>query len=167
MTDAIGPTQERLRQSDHWDTPEVDAKTNRKAHRTIDDVTRAWRAGKLEFPHFQAWEHFVRHYEGSLRHDVRVTDTTSAGTETSDRMPPWQYHGMKLSQAREDLIPRQYQTLELLSIGWTFKQVGFQFSAYRSRQQAEAYALGIIEDALERLALLWGLKQRQQMQKRA
>jgi len=160
MTD-IGPTPERFRKSEYWDTPEVDSKTNRKAHRTLDDVTRAWRAGKIEFAHFQAWESFVRHYEGALRHDVRVSDTTGNGGDNLDRMPPWQWHGIKISQARDDLVPRQFQVMELLVLGWTFKQVGFQLSAYKSRQQAEAYALGVIEDALERLALLWGLKRRE------
>lgn len=163
-TDAIGPTKERLAKSEHWDTPEIDAKTNRRAHKAVDDVTRAWRTGKLEFPHYQAWEKFNRHYEGALLHDVRVTDTTSVRSDNSDAMPPWQFHGEKIAEARADLVPRQFRILELLAEGWTFKRVGFQFGAYRSRQQSEAYALGVIEDALDRLALLWGLKQRQTTQ---
>ena len=52
-------------------------------------------------------------------------------------------------------------------MGMNFRQIGFQFSAYRTRQQSEAYALAMVEAALERLALLWGLKQRQRVPIRA
>jgi hypothetical protein len=163
MTEALSPTKERLSKNDHWDTPEVDSATNRKAYKSVDDVTRAWRQGKLEFAHFQSWEHFVRHWEGAQKHDVRVSDTTGDPAGASDRMPPWQFHGAKLAQARSTLTPLQFQALELMCQGWGFREVGLNYSPYRTRQQAESYALGKIEGALDILAYLWSLKLRQKV----
>lgn len=163
MSEAIAPTRERLAKNEHWDQPEVDNQTNRKAHKVVDDITRAWRCGKLEFAHYQAWEMFNRHFEGSQKHDVRVTDTTGDPASASDRMPPWQYHGSKLAQARSALTPVQFQALELMCHGWGFREVGLNFSPYRTRQQAESYALGKIEAALDTLAYLWSLKLRQKI----
>ena len=161
--DTISPTPERLRQSPHWDTPEVDAKTNRRAYRVLDDVTRAWRAGKIEFAHFQAWEHFHRHWEGAQNHDVRVTDTTGDPMGCDDRMPAWQFHGSKLAQARSTLTPSQFQALELMCQGWGFGAIGRHFSPYKARQHADGYALGKIEAALDSLAYVWSLKLRQKV----
>lgn len=163
MSEAISPTKERLAKSEHWDTPEVDSQTNRKAFKTVDDITRAWRTGKLEFAHFQSWELFQRHWEGSQKHDVRVSDTTADPAGSSDRMPPWQFHGAKIAQARSTLTPVQFQALELMVLGWGFREVGLNFSPYRTRQQAESYALGKVEAALDTLAYLWSLKLRQKI----
>jgi hypothetical protein len=160
MTEAISPTRERLSKNEYWDTPETDTQTNRKAYKSVDDVTRAWRQGKLEFAHFKVWENFQRHFEGAQKHDVRVSDTTGDPSEASDRMPSWQWNGMKLAQARSDLVPSQFQALELMCMGWGFREVGLHFSPYRTRQQSEAYGLAMIEAALDRLAYLWQIKTR-------
>ena len=167
MTEAIAPTKERLSKSEHWDRPEQDRANDRKAFKAVDDITRAWRSGKLEFAHFQAWEHFQRHWEGAQKHDVRVTDTTGDPSGSSDRMPPWQFHGMKLAQARSTLTPLQFQALELMVLGWGFREVGLNYSPYRTRQQAESYALGKIEAALDILSYLWALKLRQKVPRSA
>ena len=100
MSDILSPTKERLAKSRHWDRPETDQKTERKASRVIDDVTIAWRVGKIDFGQYQAWEKFVRSWEGVQGHDVRVTDTTGDPSEALDRMPAWQFHGFKLSEAK-------------------------------------------------------------------
>ena len=160
MSEALSPTKERLSKSRNWDTPEVDSATNRKAFKSVDDVTLAWRSGKLEFAHFQAWEKFVRSWEGVQGHDVRVTDATGEPSEASDKMPAWQFHGLKLSEAKSTLSPNQFQALELMVMGWGFREVGLNFSPFRTRQQADAYGLGMIEGALDLLAYLWQIKLR-------
>ena len=161
--ESIAPTPERIAKNRHWDQPEVDSKTNRKASRVVDDITFAWRHGKLEFAHFQAWEHFQRHWEGAQKHDVRVTDATGSPSEADDRMPPWQYHGFKMAEARSTLTPDQFLALELMTQGWGFREVGLNFSPYRSRQAAEPYALGMVHASLDTLAFLWSLKVRQKV----
>lgn len=167
MTETCTPTRERLSKNEHWDTPEVDSATNRKAYKAVDDITRAWRQGKIEFAHFQAWEHFQRHWEGAMKHDVRVSDATGSPTGSDDRMPPWQFHGAKMAEARSTLTPVQFQQLELMAMGWGFREVGLNFSPYRSRQAAECYALGMVEASLDLLAFLWSLKLRQKVPIRA
>jgi len=163
MTEALAPTPERIAKSRHWDTPGVDSATNRKAFKAVDDVTRAWRQGKLEFAQFQAWEYFQRHWEGALKHDVRVTDAAGDPSGADDRMPPWQYHGFKIAEARSTLTPDQFQALELMTQGWGFREVGLHFSPYKSRQAAEPFALGMVHASLDILAFLWSLKVRQKI----
>ncbi len=159
MTEALSPTKERIAKSRNWDHPEKSQNTDREASRVVDDVTKAWRDGDLEFSHYQAWEMFYRHWEGAQKHDVRVTDTTSDPSGSSERMPPWQFHGMKLAQARSALNPRQFQMLELMCMGWGFLEIGLHFSPrYKTRQQAMPYAFGKVEEALETLAFAWSLK---------
>jgi hypothetical protein len=166
MTEALSPTKERLSKSEHWDHPEVDSKTNRKASRVVDDITRAWRKGTLEFAHLQSWEGFYRHWQGVQKHDVRVSDFTndpSWAAGASDRMPAWQFHGMKLAEARSAISSDEFQALELMCMGWGFLELGAHFGGYKTRQQAEPYARRMCQSALERLALEWGFKQRQKV----
>ena len=160
MSDILSPTKERLAKSPHWDRPENNQQTERKATRNVDPVMMAWRKGSLEYAHLQAWERFQRHVEGVQGHDVRVTDATGEQSEASERMPAWQHHGMKLAEARTVLSSDQFQALELMVYGWGLREVGLNFSPYKGRNMPDAFALGFITPALDLLAILWAIKLR-------
>jgi hypothetical protein len=157
--EAFSPTPERLRRS-RWDIPEVDSKTNRRAYKARDVFMELLREEKIDGAQFQASERFQRHMEGAEGHDVRVVDM--AGNPCDERQPARTLHAMHLSDAQKELTDKQFRALVCLcQQSSNMAQVGFGASGYVCAKTARGYGLCLVETALERLAYMWGMKQRQ------
>lgn len=154
MSETIAPTPERLRKG-KFDTPTVDQKTERRAYRARDIWNEMLRRGEIGPPEHQAAERFEHHYLGMLGHDVRVTDAVSLNVDEAQRTG-WDKHIHALDAARSELIPKEFLAMELLTIGeHDLVTVGKELSGYRKAETARAYAIRLVQGALERLAYLW------------
>lgn len=166
MTDDLKPTPETLDKGT-FDTPQIDARTNRKAYRRLDTFQVLLRDGKIERAHNEAAQDFIRHYFGVQRRDVRLSTEAIRQIDTADGgFPAWQLHGAKLHEAREALTQDEYTAMEILAANEgrtrddqiSILQLGYTLSGYKKREAAMGYAVRLVEGALERLAILWGHK---------
>lgn len=156
-TEAIAPTPERLRKS-KFDTPEIDQKTERRAYKARDVWNEMLRRGEIDPPEHQAAERFEHHYQGYLGHDVRVTDAASGPVDEAQRSG-WEKHCHQIDSARSQLIPAEFRAMELLTLGQhDLVAVGLTLSHYRNTVQARAYAIRLVQGALERLAYMWDFR---------
>ena len=152
MTECLAPTPERLRRSE-WDTPETDAKTQRRAYRARDPFLEMLRQQEIDGSQFQAAEKFERHYHGAEGHDVRVQDYNEAGDVREFGRT---VHATALADARKALSAKEFRALEVLvRQSSSLYQVGFGLSGYTNKKQAKAYALAVVQGALQRLVDLW------------
>ncbi len=157
--EAFSPTPERLRRS-RWDTPEVDAKTNRRAYKARDVFMELLREEKIDGSQFEASQRFQRHMEGAEGHDVRVVDMSGAPCE--DGQPARTFHALHLADAKRELTDKQFRALTYLcQQSSNMQQVGFGASGYVCQKTARGYGLCLVETALERLSFLWGLKRKE------
>lgn len=167
MTEDLKPTPETLEKGT-FDTPQIDARTNRKAYRRLDTFQVLLRDGKIERAHNEAAQDFIKHYFGVQRRDVRVSSEATRETLTADGMPAWQWHGEKLAEAREALTRDEYTAMEILAANEarssaeqiSILQMAQTLSGYKNRDTAMGYGVRLVEGALERLAVLWGHKAR-------
>lgn len=165
MTEDLKPTPETLDKGT-FDTPQIDARTNRRTYRKLDTFQVLLRDGKIERAHNEAGQEFIRHYFGVQRRDVRVSSEATRETLTADGMPAWQWHGEKLAEAREALTRDEYTAMEILAANEartrddqiSILQLGHTLSGYKKREAAMGYAVRLVEGSLERLAILWGHK---------
>lgn len=157
--EALAPTPERLRRS-HWDTPEVDSKTNRRAYKARDVFMELLRNGKIDGAQFQAIERFRRHLEGSEGHDVRVTDYL--GEPCDYRQPARTMHAIHIADARKELEPLEFMALErLCRESSTLVQVGFGLSGIANPDRARKVAVEAVQKALLKLSYFWGFKRQE------
>lgn len=151
------PTIERLRQSEAWEAPEITQTVKRVAYRALGAFERMERAGRITEPQFRAGSKFERHYLGSLGVNVGTGD----GFHDLEQEEARTYHAKMVSVARSVLLEPEFQavvhhvegTAELDGIGrmWRGPRV--------NRAQAYAFGTALTVMALERLALLWRLKE--------
>lgn len=155
--EALSPTPERLRRS-HWDTPEVDQKTNRKAFRELSVIAYLLQRKDIEPEHAQAAYKFQRHMLGALGIDVRNGD----GSPDSECEYPRTYHAQMLAKARDELTPREFMIVErLCQDESTPVSVGFGLSGYARADAARPYGVSAINSALDRLSYFWSFKRRE------
>lgn len=165
----VQPTTERLQKTDEFSQPLIDSKNNRRAWRRLDIFQVLLRDNKIQSAHHDAGQRYLRHYMGRQRIDVRISDAFTVENATLDGlMPPFQWHGSCLAEAKKELLPDEWSAMEYLckrecEEGTKENPIiylGNVFGGYRSRKEAHGYGYRLLVSALERLAYHWGLKQK-------
>lgn len=169
LQETICPTRERLSKGDRIEAPEFTQTTKREAYRAQHKFEEWFHDGKINGGCLQAGMRLIRHIEGSLGHDVRLTIMDGLGVDSDPhgfRQPPTTHHAQKLADARKYMLQHNtktawatWQALTDMAEGKaTPEAIGFRFGESNA-PQARAVGRRIVAGALEALSVHWGFSQ--------
>ena len=154
MEDALSPTMEQLRR-DEYDPPKIDQDTNRRAWRRVSVFENLHNRGEIEFFQLRAAEKLEKIWHGAQGADVRMGMDEGGGHPDCEY--PRTYYAQKLSQAQQQLRPREWLALIDLIMGASLEDVGRKWRAVGTAKIARAQALVLVYEGLDVLGNYWGL----------
>lgn len=154
MEDALSPTREQLRH-DTYEPPRIDQQTSRRAWRKVTVFENLHNRGEIEYFQLRAAEKLEMHWHGAQGACVAFSEDSGAAGEDSEYPRTW--HAQKLSQAQDQLRPREWLALQDIIMGASLEDVGRKWRAVGRREIARAQALVLVSEGLDVLGRYWGL----------
>jgi hypothetical protein len=169
LSETISPTQERFHKGDRIEAPEYSQSVKRPAFRVLHKFEELYEAGKINKGCKEAGMKLLRHHQGMLGHDVRLSVLDGIGGDSDPHghlQPASIHHGQKLAEARAHVLSRNTKTayatwlalMRMVEGTGTLEEVGRNWG-HKNAPQARAVGLTIIAQTLEELAVLWGFSQ--------
>lgn len=153
--DTIAPTPERLAKGGVL-RPANTQTERRDYYRHENLFDRLGRKEKLDGDQVAAGNKLERHWLGAMGVDVRVTDGNE-GNPDVECAPI--YHGQKIAEAMRAVPPRQWESLQMILNGCDeLYAIGGALCQRKQQDQAAAAALVLVQEGLDVLVDLWGLK---------
>lgn len=153
--DTIAPTPERIAKGGIL-KPVNTQKEQRTYHRHENVFDRLGRKEKLDGDQVRAGNKLEKHWLGAMGIDVRETDGDAGNTDVECATT---YHAQKVAQARLALPSRQWEALAMILNGCDeLYAIGGALCQRKQKDQATAAALVLIQEGLDVLVDIWGLK---------
>lgn len=172
LQESIAPTKERFNKGDHIEAPEYSPTKRRLAHRADHKFEYLFKAGRINEGCMQAGMKLVRHYEGSMGSDIRITAhdwlrVDCDNDQEDDGLTSRARHAKKLAQAETYMLSRPVCTskrmwfglMDLVKETRSLEDIGQEWMGCKSRSQAYIAGLALISMALEELSMKWGFSQ--------
>lgn len=153
--DTIAPTPERIAKGGLLRPAQT--QTERRAYwRHVDLFVRMAADDALDGDQSNAGAKLTRHWLGAQGIDVRVSEGDGGNPDVECATT---YHAQKLAQAMQMVPPRQWEALQLVLNGCDeLYAIGGALCRRKDKAQARAAATVLIQEGLDVLVDLWGLK---------
>lgn len=153
--DVTAPTRERIAKGGILKPTQTQTeRRNYYRHETV--FERLSRQEKLDGDQVRAGFKLEKHWLGAQGVDVRETEGDAGNPDVECATT---YHCQKIAQAMQEVPHRQWEALQMILNGcdelWA---IGGVLCRRKQRDQATAAALVLIQEGLDCLADLWGLK---------
>lgn len=153
--DTIAPTPERIAKGGIL-KPVNTQKEQRTYYRHENVFDRLGRKDILDGDQVRAGNKLEKHWQGAMGIDVRETD---GDTGNPDVECATTYHAQKVAKAMQAVPSRQWEALQMILNGCDeMFAIGGVLCKRKQKDQAAAAAIVLVQEGLDVLVEIWGLK---------